>query len=952
MINQLSNYMKYIQQYLRKSLSLCILFSACFQALSAQHRTTNAQPRDDWWLVRHEAKLQEIATHGDEIDLVFIGDSITHFMDDRAPGLVERTFPGMPHLNLGYSADRTENVLWRLQNGEIDGISPKVVVLMIGTNNTGHRRDPAAETLGGIRLIVETLQRQLPESKVLLLSIFPRGASAGDPLRQLNEQINAELPRLADGQTVFYQNINDAFLDAEGRLPKDVMPDLLHPNRKGYELWLAAIQPKVQQLLARQQLPTPPEVWSHYDPDSGDFNEEIIKEETKDGIYYKESYISAYVNGEEVRVYCKYAVKASVSNAPGLMDVHGWMAGPRPDMSYVNDGWAVMSHDYSGITSRPHYTKYPEPLAHGHMDARRMGHSLIYSRMPDGSQLTDPKATSHYLWNAIQRRVLSYLLAQKEVDASRIGAKGYSYGGTIMWNMAMDPRVKAVVAHFGIGWIEYYRNRAVWKYNQPIKAPDTTPGEALFLSALAPQAHAPYINAASLWLNGSNDHHGGHERACDTFTRFKPEVPWDFAVQARGHHNVEKLGNDCKLWLEKHVLGKEHFWPARSVSVLRLGSDGVPELHVTPANPERIKQLQVYQCLNTANNIERYWRDVKSVRKGNTWVAKLPVMNVDDYVFSYANIHYENDCVVSSDFEAVIPSHLGNAVATDTKADALPGGADRWSHAAPAEGVGGIEGFRPIDNRRGTSSEQFADPKWRAPEGAELSFKFYCTQPQTLILNAGRASAEIEITASDEWQSMTIPASQLKQSNGAALGDWAQVKRIGFKPKAGSDITKVIFADFEWKGAAGKAIQSSQSLKLGKDGKAYLTKEAASFIESFWRVMNDQGVEGKAISVGGKQFERGLGVHSDSRISFALNGQFTAFHVVPGPDDAHKGLLEMSILIDGKEVFASGKVSSSRFVAKPITIPVTGAKELTLVVTDGGDGPGGDHASWADAYLK
>jgi hypothetical protein len=199
---------------------------------------------------------------------------------------------------------------------------------------------------------------------------------------------------------------------------------------------------------------------------------------------------------------------------------------------------------------------------------------------------------------------------------------------------------------------------------------------------------------------------------------------------------------------------------------------------------------------------------------------------------------------------------------------------------------------------------------------------------------------------------MTIPASQLKQSNGAALGDWAQVKRIGFKPKAGSDITKVIFADFEWKGATGKAPLSSKALELGKDGKAYLTKEAASFIESFWRVMNDQGVEGKAISVGGKQFERGLGVHSDSRISFALNGQFTAFHVVPGPDDAHKGLLEMSILIDGKEVFASGKVRSSRFVAKPITIPVTGAKELTLVVTDGGDGPGGDHASWADAYLK
>jgi dienelactone hydrolase len=439
----------------------------------------------------------------------------------------------------------------------------------------------------------------------------------------------------------------------------------------------------------------PPEVWKEFDQDEGDFKEEIVVEETKDGIYYRESYISAYVLGEEIRVYCKYAVKSGAKNAPGLMDVHGWMGGPKPDMSYVNDGWAVMAHDYSGITNRPHYTKYPEALGHGHMNAKQMGLSLIYTQMPDGSELTDPKATSHYLWNAIQRRVLSYLLAQKEIDSNRIGAKGFSYGGTIMWNLATDPRVKAVVAYFGIGWINYYRDHAAWMYNTPYKERIKRPGEQLFLSAIAPQAHAPYITAASLWLNGSNDHHGGHERGCETFEMFKPGVPWDFAIQARGHHNTDKLGDDCKLWLEKHVLGKDHFWPARPNSEIKLGAEGVPELHLTPASPKRIKELQVYECLKTSNNIERYWRDVKSVRKGNTWIAKLPVMNVDDYLFSYANIRYDNDSVVSSDFEAVIPATLGSAVATDRKADVLPGGADRWSDAAPAEGISGINPLFP-----------------------------------------------------------------------------------------------------------------------------------------------------------------------------------------------------------------------------------------------------------------
>jgi dienelactone hydrolase len=694
-------------------------------------------------------------------------------------------------------------------------------------------------------------------------------------------------------------------------------------------------------------LPTPPEIWQDYDPDAGDFKEEVIVEKTENGVYFRDSYISAYVNDEEIRVYCKYAVKAGAKDAPGLMNVHGWMGGPAVDLAYVKDGWAVMAHDYSGITKRPHHTKYPEALGHGHMEARKMGYRLIYSRMPDGNQITDPKATSHYLWNAVQRRALSYLAAQKEVDSGRIGAKGYSYGGTIMWNLAMDSRVKAVVAYFGIGWINYYRDHALWMYNVPYREPDKTPGEELFLSAVAPQAHAPHITAASLWLNGSNDHHGGHERAGQTFDMFKPGVPWDFAVQARGHHNTDRLGNDCKLWLEKHVLGKDNFWPARPTSAIRLGNGGAPELHLTPASPKRIKDLQVYECLKTANNIERYWRDVKSERRGNTWIAKLPVMNVNDYVFSYANIRYDNGCVVSSDFEAVIPAKLGNAVASDTKSDVLPGGADRWSHAAPAEGVGGISGFRPICNRRGTHSDQFSDPKWKAPRDAGLTFKFYCTQPQTLVLTAnGRFTAEIEITASDEWQSMTIKAGQLKHPAGFAMGDWSEVKNIGFKPKQGSDITKVVLARFEWNPPERKAPEA------GKDGKVYLTKEMASSCESFWRVLNDGGVEGKPISVGGKTYARGLGVHADSELRFPLNGRFAAFHVVPGPDDAHRGLLEMKILVDGKAMFASGKVRSADFEAKRVTIPLVGARELTLVVTDAGDGKGGDHACWADAYLS
>ena len=544
-------------------------------------------------------------------------------------------------------------------------------------------------------------------------------------------------------------------------------------------------------------LPTPPEVWKNYDPDAGDFKEEIVREETLDGIYYKDSYISAYINGEEVRVFCKYAVKAGAKNAPGLMDVHGWYGAPRISMDYVNDGWAVLAHGYAGykFEGRPHYTKYAEALSYGNMKG-----PLVNSKLRDGSSITDPSQTSDYVWYAIQRRALSYLLAQKEVDPGRIGAKGYSYGGTIMWNLGMDTRVKAIVAYFGIGWLEYYRTRGVWMYDVPPKTPQKTPGEELYLSAIAPQAHVPYIKAASLWLNGSNDHHGGHERGCETFKMFQPGVPWDFAIQARGHHNTEKLGDDCKLWLEKHVLGKDIFWPDRPVSGIRLDGEGVPEFHVTPGSPGRITELKACYALKNPVSFGRAWRDAEAVRDGNTWVAKLPVLNVDDYVFGYANIRYDNNCVVSSDFEAVIPSKLGNAVATDKKSNIISEGTGQWSHVAPAEGVDGIKGFRPLNNRWGTSSKQFSDPKWQAPRGADLSFRFYCTQPQSLILEANHHfAADIEITASDQWQTKVVRSAQLKRrGHDFSMGDWSEVSSLAIKPKPGADITKVVFAQFKW----------------------------------------------------------------------------------------------------------------------------------------------------------
>jgi lysophospholipase L1-like esterase len=208
-------------------------------------------PQDgDWWSNRHQEKLEALKKQ-DKVDLLMIGDSITHgWENDEVKAIWDAHYARRNAFNIGYSGDRTENVLWRLDHDEIKGISPKLITIMIGTNNTGHRQDKPEDTAAGIKQIITVLREQLPESKILLLAIFPRGESKEDGLRKINDATNEIIKELADGEHVHFLDINDKFLDKDGKLPKDVMPDLLHPNVKGYEIWAEAVEPTIARLMA------------------------------------------------------------------------------------------------------------------------------------------------------------------------------------------------------------------------------------------------------------------------------------------------------------------------------------------------------------------------------------------------------------------------------------------------------------------------------------------------------------------------------------------------------------------------------------------------------------------------------------------------------------------------------------------------------------------------------
>ena len=223
------------------------------KASNASHRAvlaerTNVHPVRQQWINENIKKRK--------VDLLFIGDSITHGWDDESPvgwepaGKVwDEYYGNLNAFNAGLSSDRTEHLLWRLQNGIIGNVSPKVIVMMIGTNNNGRAAFTPEQTADGVAAICSYLRGKLPETKILLLGIFPRDEYPDGLTRRKNIETNKIIAKLHDGKWIHYMDIGDEFLEEDGSISKTVMYDFVHPGEKGYRIWAEAIQAKLGALL-------------------------------------------------------------------------------------------------------------------------------------------------------------------------------------------------------------------------------------------------------------------------------------------------------------------------------------------------------------------------------------------------------------------------------------------------------------------------------------------------------------------------------------------------------------------------------------------------------------------------------------------------------------------------------------------------------------------------------
>lgn len=234
-------------------ITVLVLAASLLGVASAEDSpTTPVERTDSLGKSQYQEINADLAKLGTSIDLAFVGDSITRrWRGEGNKEVWDKYWGSYRAVNMGIGGDQTQNVLWRLKNGQLDGYQARVFVVMIGTNNCWGRKTVPEDVAAGIKSIIDLIQTKQPKAKILLLSILPVGEKP-NPGRNSREAINTLISKFSGGP-VEYMDISAKFLEPDGTISKDVMPDSLHLAPKGYEIWSEAIQDKVRALLAETE---------------------------------------------------------------------------------------------------------------------------------------------------------------------------------------------------------------------------------------------------------------------------------------------------------------------------------------------------------------------------------------------------------------------------------------------------------------------------------------------------------------------------------------------------------------------------------------------------------------------------------------------------------------------------------------------------------------------------
>ncbi len=661
--------------------------------------------------------------------------------------------------------------------------------------------------------------------------------------------------------------------------------------------------------------------------------------------------------------------------------------------------------DWDGLAAgfiRPGVTK-TEQLDH---------HNLV---RPDRNTLHKEPHLLNSSWNLIAlsaRRALTFLEQRPEVDASKLGVEGHSMGGRATVLTAVDPRIKAASPSVGGSGYLY---TDLWGLPGSARRMNPDDGMALYTQVVSAQSYWPHITAPVLFLGATNDFNSPTEWVVKGMACLPAATERMLVLAPHLNHRFTTETAAARwMWMEAHLKGSFTF-PKQSSSELVLDTpDHVPvfRVEVDDSAGLPVEKVDIHYGYARDPRI-RFWRSAAVKRDDNTYTGKCPVFDVKEPLFAFANITYKMPrtlparpgtsptdlLTVNSEYQCVYPAALKQAgtIATEPRQRLIDDFSRGWQDWYRLNAGNPHHWFY--------ATRKIIDPSWMGPKAGKLALDIVTTAAGNRVAvglpvntwqgYTGRKRdtyhAVADLTEAG-LNSIVLGPGDFRNEAGNALRDWAEATELTFTPanrvkttppvkrnwqgsppelrnlrwesgelvrrphpheaRGEQNVEAAAFED-EFQKAIGDSVRLEKMDELAaKGGKVYLIERMATKAESFHHISHDKAWGGTPISVGGHVYERGLGVHAPSKITFPLGGKFSTFHVVPGPDDAHQGLIEMKILVDGKEVFSTGKTRSRDAVPRePLDIAVKGAGTLSLVVTEADGDRGGDHASWADAHL-
>lgn len=576
---------------------------------------------------------------------------------------------------------------------------------------------------------------------------------------------------------------------------------------------------------------SPLELWHDYNARALPLNEEILRQWHEAGVDYKEvRFDGDPVGPERVRIYGIYAAPSGASGVPGILHAHGGGQTVSPPWLryWAGRGYAILSINWGGEwPNRDKFTIYPAGLPQG--NHRHSSGFKSVSGMMENSWM---------IWTRVCRRALTYLESQPQVDPVRLGAFGISMGGSLMWNLGIDNRLKAGCAIYGAGWNTYRHEDPKFASNPA--EPRLTEDIITWRQLGAPEAYAALVRFPMMFLNASNDQHGDIDRVLDSLAALSPDVPRRHGITPRFRHHIGRdfVGN-LPAWMDHFLRGGPALPETPRLSI-NLDAGGVPTLAVTPDDAQPVDRVEIYYALEHPYAVSRHWRQAATGARVRE--ASAPVMRTDRHLMAYANVHYPGEITISTNLVAVIPASLGAARATLSSSNELfgrtepDGGWTCFGYPTDPEPTAlrdrsyfpkfldfaGELAVQP-DPRVGMATYKPGDPQFRAPNDAdrlELSVAKSSGAPIEILLHLsyhrpGTRTFRVVLTPTPQeaWQPFALKLGDFEevipsslQRSGQPLLSFDGIEVIEVKPLTGKPwgTEAPLLGQLRWGSAGGR----------------------------------------------------------------------------------------------------------------------------------------------------